>query len=365
MAKEIADIVANLGGSMEPPVFEAATPEEGAATTTPTTPASTASATPAATPAGDPPNTETPFDVFGEPFKDKGWVDVKSDYEARVKRAQELESELAEVQSRVPEFADPEIAQYNSWVKNGGIKDYSLFSRIKSVGTETSDIDALVLKRIAENPSFIGMESRLKADILKDFPIEGTVENPLSDEDIAFNKAKISAQAQEARQYLNTLQSKLQVPAAVTPTDKAALVEKRKGDWSAATETMFSQLNTIPLQRMVKEGDKEKLEKVLDYQIPDHLIQAAKQRVIEYFPNHADVSPEILKTVQASVMQSLVFENLPHILNTVLDAERARWQEEADKLYGGGILPKSPGGVGNAVGPTDVVSGAKQHFKNL
>lgn len=350
------DIIKKLGGSTEQPVIEIEN-NEG-------TPPASASAA-ANPPAAEQPKGMLPADIFGEEFKDKQWDDVKSDYTTRIQREKELNERLQEIESRQPEFADPEVAEYNSWIKNGGTKNYNLFNRIKSVGEETSDIDALVLQKVVENPAYLGHEEKLKAEILKDTPIMSTDDIELSEQDIAFNKAKLSEKATKAREYLKSQQEKLQVPAIAATTDKAAVIAKRKEDWTAATETMFSALKTIPLQRVVKEGDKEKFEKVLDYQIPDHLIQAYKEQMISIYPNHADVTPENLKIAQSNVMKNIVFENLPYLFSSLLDAEKVKWDEEQEKLYGAAVRPKPPGGGSDGGGVTDTVKGAKDHFSKI
>ena len=359
--QDIGDIAKKLGGSTEQPVIE--TEENGgspAAAQNP--PENNGGGEP---PAGNPPKPVLPADIFGEEFKDKQWDEVKTDYTSRIQREKELSERLQEIESRQPEFADPEVAEYNAWIKNGGTKNYSLFNRIKSVGQETSDIDALVLQKVLENPAYIGHEEKLKAEILKDIPIVSTDDVELSEQDIAFNKAKLSEKATKAREYLKSQQEKLQVPATAATTDKAAVIAKRKEDWTAATETMFSALKTIPLQRVVKEGDKEKFEKVLDYQIPDHLIQSYKEQMISIYPNHADATPENLKIAQANVMKNIVFENLPYLFSSLLDAEKLKWEEEQEKIYGAAVRPKSPGGGSDGGGITDTVKGAKDHFSKI
>lgn len=349
MAKEIADVVKGLGGSQEPPVFEESTGGEGAA---------------GAPPASAEGSKEiAPMDVFGEEFKDKGWDDVKTDYSERVKRERELSEQLAEASNREPEFADPEVAEYNAWIKNGGNKDYNLFQRIKTVGQETTDIDALVLQKIVENPMYIGHEAKIKSEILKSTPIDKEQDSDLSDEDIAFNRAKIAEQATKAREYLKLQQDKLKLPSAVAKTNKAEVVAQRTQDWTAKVDPMLSEIKTIPLQRMVKDGEKEKLEKVADYQLPDHVLQSYKKQVLDYFPNHIDATPEAITAAKSNALRVAVFENLPYIISAAIDAEKLKWEEEAQKIYGGGVNLKSPGGVANGGVPTDVVTGAKQHFK--
>lgn len=361
--KTEAEIIAAMGGSNEPPVIQEE-PTVIPVGTDPGNPGDTPATEPAAQGAGDAPKQVLPHEIFGEDFKDKDWAHVKSVLDERNEKLTTLEKEKAELAARQPDYADPEVAEYNAWIKNGGIKNHNIFTRVKNAGAEMSDIDAVITQRVLENPAFIGSEDLLKEEILSELPIVSTAENPLTEAQIKFNQAKITDKAIKAREYLKTQQDKLQVPVAPAAVDNSAVIAKRKENWSAATDQMFSKIKSVPLHTVVKkDGGKEEFVKVLDYQVPENLVPQYKERLVTLFSNYGDVDENTLKQLHGEFQKGFISENYPYMLAQALEQQRTQLEEEYDKKYGGGLTPKPPGGVGNTV-TTDVVQGAKEHFKN-
>lgn len=299
-------------------------------------------------------NIPTPDVVFGEEYKDRKWEDVKTVFDEKTQKLSEYEAELAELKTKKPNYSKPEVAEWDAWLGNGGIEDYGIFTKIKTLDADSLDhIDALVTKRLIENPEFRGMESQIKKEYIDKYNLESTEEKPLTDEQIKFNQAKIAVEGKEAKQFLSGLKSKLQVQQP-DPEAKTKSIEKKKSDWMPIIDQVFGELKTVKIPVLKKDGtgktvkdDKgnDMIESLADFQVPEHLQAKLKneyQSEVEKFPNVDAKSAELLK---ASALNRIVVDNLPYIVSSALQQKETELHDFYQKKYGGQVL-KQPGASG-------------------
>ncbi|HMG15017.1 MAG TPA: hypothetical protein VK590_06205 [Saprospiraceae bacterium] len=298
--------------------------------------------------------------IFGEEFKDKSFDDVKVEFQTRGEKLSKAESELAEARSKKPAYFDTEVAEWDAWLANGGVKDHGLFSKIKSLDSNTlDDIDAIITKQVIENPAFKGMEDRLKKEIVDKYQLEITEENKLTEEDIRFNRAKITSDAHKAKEFLGGLKSKLQVQQ-VDPESATKMAQKNKEAWAPIIDKVAAELKTIPIKipKRDEEGKIKKdekgndiLETYAEFQVPEHLQAEYKslfQSKAETFGGTDEKSEGQLRSV---MINKFCIEKLPYIVSHALQHQQTELQKEYDKKYGGKGV-KEPGGNPNQSGAT-------------
>lgn len=319
--------------------------------------AAAAEAAKGGTPAGTPPAGEgiaTPDTIFGEEWKDKKWDDVKADYQTKAQRLAELEKENTEIKGRSPQFADPEIAEYNAWVANGGQKDYGIFSMVRSVDSAALDgVDAIVAQKVIENPNFKGFEPQLKQEIIDQYQLESTDDRPLTDEQIKFNRAKLKVEETKAKEYLTGLKGKMQVKAA-DPEAATKAAAARADSWAPVVDKTLSDIQklAIPILKVGAEGKNVKDDKGHDvfdnfgeYSLPEHLKGKYKDIAMQVLST-IDVNDKTAKELPAFLKMRMVIDNLPYIVSHVADVTRKQVIDEYDKRYGGAGAPPPPGAKG-------------------
>lgn len=338
---------------------EAANPDNSAGNPNP--PASNEPPTPPAPSAGEEPpkpaSQPLPHEIFGEEFKDKQWEDVRS----VISKASELEKTVEELKTKQPSYANETIAQFDNWVKNGGVDDYGVFSMVKNIKDDIDDVDALVTKEILENPDYAKFQSQLRQRILEKYGIEATEENGLTEEQVQFNKAALTKDAKQAKNFIKEQLGKMQVPQSPNQVNNEEVLAKRKNDWTLAAEQSLSKITKVGIPTVKKDGDKEVFETFMEYQIPENIKKQYQERYAEVFSRVGDVTPETIKQLENEFKADFILTNLPYIVSAAVAKKETELTEYFDKKYAGGIL-KDPGNT--PPGSTSASSGDK-HIESL
>lgn len=319
-------------------------------------------------PPPQPPATEpiqVDLSVFGENFKDKKIDDVAGEFKSMTARIQEYENKIKEIETRSPQYADVEVAEYDAWIKNGGTKDYSVFKQIQSFTEETAKtmdaIDKIVLKTVIEEPSYKGYEQKLKQKLIDQYGIEANEINGLDEETVRFNKVKLERDAKDAEKFVLEQKSKLKVEGQA-PINQNELIEKRKPIWKQVADNASTLLSKIPIPMTVSENGQSKIEKLTDFEVPQELVDEYRNQIVEVYSKYGDATPEMQQTAILQAQRELVYSNLPKIVNHVADVVRKQVIDEYDKKYGGGNHPKPPG---SASTQTTAAQDLKQWMENL
>lgn len=305
----------------------------------------------------------TPFELLGEDtYKEKDWNYVKEDLKTKNQLLTEKEKQIAELASRKPEFASPEVESWNAWLTNGGDPDYSIFSRVRQVEADKlDDIDAIIAHRIIQNPEFKGMEVQLKQELIDEYKLESTDERPLTPEQVQFNKAKIAVRGKESKDFLSGLKAKMQI-SLPDPSIANAAIEKRKEAWTPVINQVFDNFKSISIPVLKKdeagnvvkdEAGNVVFEKLADFQVPENL-QAQYKAIFttasEKFP---EISEKSAQNLLATAQKEFIFENLPHLISHAVQVREAAVREELDKKYNGAAVLKEPGAVNRNVNSSD------------
>lgn len=317
----------------------AATPPGGEPPANPEPPQPPASTPPGGEPPTPPANQQLlPHEIFGDDFKDKKWDDVKS----VISKASELEKEVETLKTKQPTYANETIAQYDNWVKNGGVDDYGVFNMVKNMKDDIDDVDALVAKEILENPEYAKYQNQVRDRIIEKYGIQATEDNGLTEEQVQFNKASLSKDAKAAKSFIKEQVGKMQVPQSPTQQNNEELMAKRKNDWALAAQQTFSKLTKVGIPTVRKDGDKEVFETLMDYQIPESIKKEAQEQFVEVFSRVGDATPENIKQLESEFKANFILTNLPYIVSAAVAKKETELTEYYDKKYAGAIL-KDPG----------------------
>lgn len=343
-AREAANPGNDGGGNPNPPVQNEL----------PTPPAPEAAAAPQNPPPASQP---LPHEIFGEEFKDKQWDDVKS----VIARAGELEKTVSELKTKQPAYANETIAQFDNWVKNGGVDDYGVFNMVKNLKDDIDDVDALVTKEILENPEYAKFQTQVRQRLLDKYGIEATVENGLTEEQVQFNKAALTKDAKQAKNFIKEQAGKMQIPQSPAEANTEEVLAKRKNDWTLAAEQSLSKITKVGIPTVKKDGDKEVFETFMEYQIPENIKKQYQERYAEVFSRVGDVTPETTKQLENEFKADFILTNLPYIVSAAVAKKETELTEHFDKKYAGAIL-KDPGNT--PPGSTSASEGDK-HIESL
>lgn len=344
------------GGDNPPPP----PPPSGTPAGDPTPPPVIPATDPATPPVTVPTVQVLPHEVFGDEFKDKDWTVAGAEVKTRLQEVTTLKEQLEAAKTAKPNYANETVAAYDAWVRNGGSDNYSVFNIVKSFKEEMTDIDAIVAKRIIENPAFIGLESALKSQILNEKPLEATVENGLTDDQIKINQALLTAEATSAKAFIKEQAGKLQIQQAPAVNHEQVFAE-RQGKWSAAADQILSKTKSIGIPIPKDVNGQTVFENLFDYQIPESQIGAYKQQFVDAYSKLGDVTPEMARAFQGEFVNRVIVDHLPYLIKAATDKVRGEIIEEYDKKYAGAVI-KDPGGTPPNL---TVKSEADSHIDNL
>lgn len=276
---------------------------------------------------------------FGEEFTD--WGKVKTELPQRLQKLTTLEQELADLKSRRLEYADPEIGEYDAFVKTTGKKDWGAFQRLKQADN-IEGLEALVFKTVYENPELAGKEDQIRERLVADYKIDPQVVDPNS-VDFALNKKKMEAEAATAKQWLQELKSKVKVD---LPTYEQ--IQQKKAEqqetWKNLVAEAVNQVTKIPVPVWDESG--KKVDVLGEFELKDDhrnpFIEPLAQAFSSFQPGENSA-----KMVSSEFMDRVIARNLPQIISHAIGLREAQIRQELEAKYGGGVMPKPPGGAGS------------------
>lgn len=290
-------------------------------------------------PTTEPAKTILPHEVFGDDYKDKDWAATGEDVKAKLQKVSEYETEIEKLRSTPPSFASDTVAKYDAWVRNGGIEDFSIFNVVSGFKPEMNDIDALVAKRIIENPKLLGSEKYIKEGILKQYPTTDEDGNPLDAGQVSYNQGLLAGEAVEAKKFIQSQAAKMQVQQSAAPVNKEELLATRTTAWTSAGEQLSAKLKTIPVSIPVEKDGKTVDEKILDFAISEAEVTAEVKELAQFYSKHVDVNQQTLIEMEIQAKQNILLKKIPLIIKAALDGQRATIVDEYDKKYAGAVLP--------------------------
>lgn len=228
-------------------------------------------------------------------------------------------------------FASDEVALYNEFVRETGIKDYGVFQKINGADIANMDpMDALVNRYILQNPNYAGKEPQVRKYFEKKYNVDPET---VSADELEINKIGMSTDGDIAKQELKTLKEKLKVPEGsaapdapkeLTPEEKTTL-QTGWGNVGTKVVESLAKLN-VPMK-----GAKEPL---LSYAIAEDEQKEVKQFIIDYaLENRMELNESNVKIIGNMVYNQLMLNKLPDIVQSVFEKARKMTEKEVHDFY--------------------------------
>ena len=310
----------------------------------PTTPPA-GSSTPPATPPKEVPDPETIRtamlnEMFGEQFKtveDVKKANISGSLQELAtlrQKTQELEAQLAKKPKH--SFASDDIAKFNEFARETGIKDAGIFNKIN--GTDVAnmpDMDALVMQHIIDNPSLAGKEPQVRRYFETKYNVDKAKVDAgdLSEEDYEVNLIGVTSDGARAKAKLNELKSKIKMPE--SPVDEPVskkwtpeIETKQKSAWSVVNEKMGEAFSTLPI---TPKGWKEP---IVNFVLPEEAKKSVLKNALDYVvSNQMEVSEANVRSVANSMYSEILFDNREEIYHAIIERVRTMTEEEYLKQY--------------------------------
>lgn len=282
---------------------------------------------------------EGPIDApsfFGEEFTD--WGKVKTEIPAKLQKLSQLEQENNELRNSSLQYSDPEIGEYDSFVKNTGKKDWSMFQKVKST-EQMEGMDSLVFKTIYENPELAGKEEQIRAKLVKDYKIDPDLYDT-DDVEFAMNKKKMEQDAASANEWFKDIKGKVKVQS-ISPEQIQQQKAEKVGQWKTAIQDVVNQVTKIPIP--IWDDAKKEIRSLGEFELKDEHRSAFIEPLSNAFANY-ELNDSNRQMASQEFTERFVFRNLPYIIDAAVKVKEAEIRSAIEAEYGGNVQrPNSPG----------------------
>jgi len=295
-------------------------------------------------PAGTPPATPAPDqgelllkEIFGDAFttvdEAKG-----ANIPGLLEEVKTLRQEKTDLTSKLEskpksDFADDEVALYNVFVKETGIKDFGSFKKIhQSDVANMNPVDALIVRHVLENPGVDYDEGKLRRFFERKYNYDPELKGQ-GDEDNDHAEMLLNEDAQRAKRSLKEVKDKLIVPeTSYEEPPVKELTEEQKGaltqGWGGVGAKVSKGL--AKLQVPIK----NRKEALLDYEISEQEQKEVTDFVTQYaVENRMELNQQNVQTVSTMVYNQLMINKLPEIVHSVFEKARSMTEAEIHALY--------------------------------
>jgi hypothetical protein len=302
------------------------------------------------------PDPETGFtgilnEMFGdrfrtvEDFKKANIPEALKERDSLRQKVTELTDSLAKKPKHA--FASDDIAKFNEFARETGIKDLGVFNKINATElANMSDMDALVMQHIIENPESAGKEPQVRRFLERRYNVDSSKIDPkrveagdLTQEELDQNKLEydtnligVTSDARKAKEKLKEFKDKIKMPEASEDTGAKKwtpeIESKQKTDWTKVNEAMGDQFDKIPI---MPKGWKEP---IADFVLTKEAKKAVLDNALNYvISNQMEVNEENMKSVANAMYSDILFENRNEIYQIIAERARSMSEEEFLKLY--------------------------------
>jgi hypothetical protein len=299
-----------------------------------------------------PPKTDVPnamlSEMFGEQFKtveDFKKANIPgqlSELATLRQRATELETQLKAKPKHA--FASDDIAKFNEFVRDTGIKDVVVFNRINGADVANmDDMDALVLQHIIENPTLAGKEPQVRKYFERKYNVDPrkVEENELTQDELETNLIGITSDGGKAKMKLAELKSKIRMPEVQAEDDKPKgwtpeILSEKKNQWSEVNQKMSDEFAKIPIHM------KGYTEPIVNFTIPEETRKAITSNALNYaVSNQMEINEANVKSIAQMMYSNLIVSNLNEITQAVFERARTINEKEyLEKYHNPSPLPK-------------------------
>jgi hypothetical protein len=273
---------------------------------------------------------------FGEDFTD--WGKVKTEIPQRLSRLKDLEQEVTTLKSSPLTYSDPEVGEYDAFVKNTGKKDWGMFQKMKSTDG-LSGVDALVFKTIYDNPELTGREDQIRSKIVSEYKIDPDMFDAES-VDFVMNTKKMEADAAAATNWFTELKGKTKVETQ-SPEQQEQKRSEKLGQWKTAVEESVNQVKKIPIP--IWDEATKSVQLLGEYEISDEHRSVFIDPLSKAFAGF-DITEQNRQSVGSEFTDRFIARNLPQIIGHAVKVREAQIRSDIEAEYGGGVnRPKPPG----------------------
>jgi hypothetical protein len=282
-------------------------------------------------------------EMFGDHFKTVEDV-KKANIPASLQELTTLRQKNKDLETQLQakpktQFVNEDIAKLNEFVRETGIKDVGVFNRLNATDiANMSDMDALVMQQIIENPSLAGKEPQVRKFLEKRFNVDSKqVESgDLTQDDLEINLIGMTSEGAKAKTKLQELKSKIKMP----EPPKEDIPEGGKAKWTPEIETkqkalwengytkLYEKFATIEIP--IKGGTAP----LINFGIPEESRSTVLKNVTGYMVNNQlEVNEANGKAAINMARAELILGNLDQIIHAVSEHVRGLKEEEYLKLY--------------------------------
>lgn len=292
-------------------------------------------------------------EMFGEQFKTV--EDVKKaniptqlqELASLRQRATELETQLAKKPKH--SFASDDIAMFNEFARETGIKDAVVFNKLHLTDVANMDsMDALVMQHILDNPESANREPQVRRYLERRYNVDSAkIDHKLVDDgeiteeeyqqnklDYETNLIGINADGRQAKAKLIELKGKIKMPEApaeepVKNTKWTPEVEsQQKTAWTTINEKMSDEFATIPI--MLKGGK----EPIINFVLPEESKKNIVSKALEFVVNNQmEVNEANIKAVASGMYSDILMTHQEDIYHAIFERARSITEDEILKVY--------------------------------
>lgn len=322
-------------------------------------------------PKADPPKADPPKDVlnpetvrtamlnemFGEQFKTVEDF-KKANIPGQLQELETLRRSNQELQAQLTKkpkhnFASDDIARFNEFARETGIKDAGVFNRINAIPLNGEEVnmdpmDALVLLHIIDNPTLAGREAQVRRHFEKKYGVDSSKIDPklvesgeLTQEELDANKLDyetsligVTSDGNAAKKKLKELKDKIKMPEASSddpaPQTKwtPEVETAQKNVWSKVNEKMGESFSTIPI---TLKGGKEPL---VTFTVPEASMKSILQKAIDYaISNQMEANEANIKSIATSMYDDILISHQEEIYHAIFERARTLSENEILKYY--------------------------------
>ena len=252
-------------------------------------------------------------------------------------RNQALETQL-KTKPKHP-FANDDIAKFNEFVRETGIKDAGVFNRINATDiANMADMDALVMQHIVDNPSLAGKEPQVQRYFERKYNVDPkkVEEGDITQEELEINQIGVASEGAKAKAKLLELKGKIKMPpeplADESPEAKTKwtpeIEAKQKSAWTKVNETIGEQYSKLPIY--IK-GSKEP---IINFVLPEESKKTILTTALDFVvSNQMEVNEANVRSVATQMYSDAILTNMEEITHAVFERARSMTEDEYLKIY--------------------------------
>jgi len=282
-------------------------------------------------------------EMFGDRFKTVEEV-KNANILAALQERDTLRGRVTELETQVKakpktQFVNEDIAKMNEFIRETGIKDVGLFYKLNATDiANMSDIDALVMQHIIENPSLATKEPQVRRYIETKYNVDSKkVEaGDLTEEELETNLIGVSSDAAKAKAKILELKGKIKMPE--PPADDVPeggkkkwtpeIEAKQKTQWESGSSKVVEAFSSIavPIEGSEKPA--------INFEIPGESKKEIAKAIYDYaINNQMEVTEDNVRAIAVMAYSDLIMKNWAKINRELINYARGLSQEQYLKEY--------------------------------